>query len=98
MGVAVDPAGAHMDLPAQSEGLLRLRALWQRTQRRYLAMLDGDVDELPVSQASRPDDRVVHADIPLVTCLRSYCEAASKAHVLLFTLLTTSRDRAQTGS
>ncbi|MNC72432.1 hypothetical protein D3C75_1234840 [compost metagenome] len=62
MGVAVNPACAHMNLPGQSEGLLRLGALWQCTQRRYLAVLDGDVDELAISLASRSDYDVVHAD------------------------------------
>ncbi len=65
MGVAVDPAGAHMHPAAEIQDLLRRGRLRQGADGGYLALLDGDIDELAISLAPRSDDHVVHARWPL---------------------------------
>ncbi len=62
VGVAVDPAGAHMHPAAEIQGLLRHGRLWQGAEGGDFALLDGDIDELAISLAPRSDDDVVHAD------------------------------------
>ena len=62
VGVAIDPASAHMHPAAEIQDLLRRCRLRQGADSGDFALPDGDIDELAISQPPRSDDDVVHAD------------------------------------